>query len=216
MRQRALIHLVISVFLLASAAFAESSVNKSIHVDEGETVDHGLSSVNGGITVGSRAELLRSADTVNGGISIDDDARTRDLTTVNGSVRVGDRVTVDGDLRSVNGTVKSGQETVVTGTVATVNGVIELRGTTVYEDLRTINGRVVLDRGSRVQGDLVIEETHSRRWDSRRKPLEIELRDASVIEGDIDVRDQERKVVVRLSGGAAVMGQIRGAEVIRE
>lgn len=216
MRQKALAYIVASLFLLVSASFAESSVNKSIRVDDGETVERGLSSVNGSITVGSRAELQRSTETVNGSISVDDEARTRDLTTVNGSVRVRARVTVDGDLRSVNGTLESGEGTVVTGTVETVNGTVELTGTTVREDLRTINGRIVLDRGSRVHGDLVIEETRGHDWGSRRKPLEIELRDGSVIEGDVDVRDEDRKVIVRLSGGSAVMGQVRGAEVVNE
>ena len=216
MRLRSLACLFTCLFLLASVAVAKSSVNKSIRVDDGETVDSGLSSVNGAITVGSRAELQRSAETVNGGISVDDDSKTRDLSTVNGSVRVAQRVTVDGDLSSINGTVESGEGTVVTGTVETVNGTIELLGTTVHEDLRTINGRVVLDRGSRVRGDLVIEDTRSRDWNSRRKPLEIELRAGSVIEGDVDVRDKDREVIVRLSGGSAVMGQVRGAEVVNE
>ena len=216
MRQRTILYLAIFLFLLVSAAFAGATVNKSIHVDDGETVDRGLTSVNGSITVGSGAELLRSAETVNGSLSVKSEARTRDLSSVNGSVRVGRRVTVDGDLRSVNGTVRSAEETVVTGSVGTVNGTIELDGTTVQEDLQTINGRVVLDRGSRVLGDLVIEDTRSRDWSSRRKPLEIELRGGSVIEGDVDVRDKDRKVIVRLSGGSAVMGQVRGAEVVQE
>jgi len=216
MRPRALIYLATFVFVLASASFAGASVNKSIRVDDGETADHELNSVNGSITVGSRAELQRSAETVNGGIRVGDDSRTRDLVSVNGGIRVGDRVTVDGDLRSVNGSVEAGGETVVTGRLETVNGGIDLRGTKVEGNLQTVNGRVRLDRGSRVQGDLVIEGRNNHGWSSHSKPLVIELRDGSVIEGDVDVRDEDRKVVVRLSGGSAVKGQVRGAEVVQE
>lgn len=216
MRPRALVYLAIFVFVLASATFAGASVNKSIRVDDGETADHELNSVNGSITVGSRAELQRSAETVNGGITVGDDSRTRDLISVNGRVRVGDRVSVDGNLRSVNGAVEAGEETVVTGRVETVNGGIDLRGTTVQDDLQTVNGRVRLDRGSRILGDLVIEGRNNHGWSSHSKPLVIELRDGSVIEGDIDVRDEDRRVTVRLSGGSSVKGQVRGAEVVRE
>lgn len=216
MRQRVLFCLSTLVLVLASAALAGGSVNKSIRVGDGETADRALSSVNGSITVGSRAELSGSAETVNGGISVGDDSRTWDLTSVNGRVRIGARVTVDGDLSSVNGSVDSGEESVVTGRVETVNGGIELRGTTVQGDLQTVNGHVVLDRGSRVEGDLVVEGRNNHGWTSHQKPLVIELRDGSVVEGDVEVRDEDRKVTVRLSGGSAVNGQVRGAELVRE
>lgn len=216
MRQKALVYLVICVFLLISAPFAGATVNKSIRIGDGETVERGLSSVNGSINVGASADLLRSAETVNGSINIDEDAKTRDLSSVNGTVRVGARVTVDGDLSSVNGTIRGGDNSVVTGDVETVNGSIKLNGTTVHKNLRTINGRVVLDQGSSVQGDLIIEDSNSRHRNRHRKPLEIELRAGSTIEGDVDVRDEDRKVIIRLSGGSAVNGEVRGAEVVQE
>ncbi|MCP4901908.1 MAG: hypothetical protein GY906_33505 [bacterium] len=212
MRQKALVYFAI---FLATAAFAGASVNKSLYVADGETVERSLTSVNGSIAIGSNADLQGMAETVNGGITVDNDARTHDLASVNGKVRVGDRVTVDGDLRSVNGTIGAGDGTIITGGVETVNGSIKLIGTTVHQDLQTVNGHVLLDRGSRVQGDLVIEDSNSRSWE-RRKPLEIELRDGSVIEGNIEVLDEDLEVTVRLSGGATVMGQVRGAEVIQE
>lgn len=216
MRQKALVCLVSFVCLLVLAPLAGATVNKSIHIDEGETVERGLNSVNGSIKVGASADLQRSAETVNGSISIADDSRTRDLSSVNGTVRVGARVSVDGDLKSVNGSIHAGAGAEVSGGVETVNGSIKLRGATVQEDLRTINGSIVLDQGSRVQGDLIIDDTNSRNRNHRRKPLEIELRDGSVIEGAVDVRDKDRKVIIRMSGGSAVMGEVRGAEVVQE
>ena len=216
MPQRAFTYLAIFTLLLTCAASAGATVNKSIHVDDGERIDRKLSSVNGSINVGARAELERAASTVNGSISVEDGSRTRDLSSVNGTVRVREGVTVDGDVTTVNGTARSGRDTVVTGSVETVNGSIELLGTTVHEDLRTINGRVLLEGGTRVQGDLIVEETRNNGWNSRRKPLEIELRDGSVIEGNVDVRDEDRKVIVRLSGGSAVNGQVLGAKVVEE
>ena len=61
MPQRAFTYLVTLAFLLISAASAGATINKSIHVDDGERIDRKLSSVNGSINVGARAELEREA-----------------------------------------------------------------------------------------------------------------------------------------------------------
>jgi len=204
--------LLLTVGLLASSATADITINKSIRVADG-TKSGSLSSVNGSIDIGSDVEMLGGARSVNGGIRVGDDTQTEDLTSVNGRVRVGDRVTVDGDLYSVNGDIETGEGSQINGNVETVNGEIDLTGTTVYRDLETVHGGVTLDRESHIKGDLIIKKVHGNHNDNN-KPLEIDIRNGSVVEGNIDVEDDDRKVVVRLSSGGKVMGEIRGAEVI--
>jgi len=208
--------LVFSVILLATAsAFAETTINKSIRISDGQTVEHSLNSINGSINIGSGTEILGGTRSVNGGIKVGDDSRTENLYSVNGAIRVGDRVTIDGDLQTVNGTIGTGENTVVTGGVESVNGDADLVGTTVYADLQTVNGSLTLDRGSRIQGNVIVEESHGNNH-HRQKPLRIDIRNGSVVEGDIDILDKDREVIVRLSSGGTVVGQIRGAEVIEE
>lgn len=214
MMQRALAIFALGL-LITTAADAKSSVNKSVRVAAGEILDESVSSVNGSVDIGSGAEIGGSAKSVNGSVDVGDDARTRSVSSVNGSVDVGDRVSVDGDVTTVNGSLRVGRESTVAGSVETVNGRIDLRGAMVERDLRTKNGGIVLDDGAVVQGDILVESSRNRnRWN--KEPLEIKLRGGSSVEGDIRVdEDRSRKVLVILSEGSEVRGQIEGAEVIR-
>ncbi len=205
----------LAAFLLITAvAGARSSANSSVRLAAGETLSENLNSVNGSVTVGAEADLRGHAETVNGSVQVGDGARTRDLSSVNGGIRIGDRVTIDGDVESVNGSLRIGDQTTVSGHVETVNGGIDLNGAAIEHDVMTVNGRIVLDQNARVQGNIVVREY--RGWSGRRRTLEIHLRDGSNVAGDIVVEDGARKVRVTLSGGAAVQGQIHGAEVIQE
>ena len=159
--------------------------------------------------------MLGGARSVNGGIQVGDDTRTEDLTSVNGRVRVGERVTVDGDLYAVNGDIKSGEGSQINGNVETINGEIDLTGTIVNRDLETVHGGITLDRESHVKGDVIIKRVRGNHHDSN-KPLEIDIRNGYVVEGNIDVEDDDREVVVRLSSGGKVMVEIRGVEVISD
>lgn len=202
-----------ATLVITATAEARSTVNKSIKIGAGETVSDELSSVNGSVTVGSGAVLQDEASTVNGSLTIGDDVQAREISSVNGSVRIGDRATVDGDVSTVNGTLRAGEST-IQGEVSTVNGTIKLNGSTVERDIMTVNGRITLDRGTRVAGNLIIKETRGRNnWS---KPLKIELRGGSVVEGDVIVEDSDRKVEIRLLDGSSVGGKIEGADVVRD
>jgi hypothetical protein len=48
----------------------------------------------------------------------------------------------------------------------------------------------------------------------KKKGLEITISESSLVEGDIVVKDSDRKVKVILSGGGKVLGEIKNAEVI--
>ncbi len=198
---------------LLFALGCQAGVNRSFRVADGETVEGGFNTVNGSIRVGKDAEVKGSSHTVNGRISVEDGSKVGALASVNGSIRIDDKVTIEGDLDSVNGGVRCGSGTEVDGDVATVNGDIDLDGTVVDGSVETINGEVTLRGASQVKRDVVIERN---RGSSSRQTLEIRVLDGSVIEGDVIVKARQRKVKVILGGGGEVKGEIDGAEVVNE
>lgn len=218
MNRKPLFSLVLAslLLLLFCAVGAQASVNKSLSLAAGESSNDDMSSVNGGVTIGEGAHLEGDAETVNGSIKVGDDARVRQVGSVNGSVRLGMRVTVGGEVSTVNGSLRAEQGTVVEGDVETVNGSIALDGTTVRGNIQTVNGGVTLDSDSQVTGSIILPKNRgSNNW-SKRKVLEIRILDGSLVEGDIDNRDDRRPVRVVLEGGGAVNGEIHNAEVVRE
>lgn len=188
-----------------------TSVNQSINVGDGEKRTGTLQSVNGSITLGRGCEVDGKCRTVNGGIRVGDDSTVGDLGTVNGGVTLGRDVTVNGDVDTVNGAVRCGRGAAVGGEISTVNGEIVLENTTVARDVRTHNGDILLRDQSRVGGDLVVEK--SRGSNSFRRELRIEIGDGSVVEGDVVVRDDDIDVVLYLSGGGTVKGEVIGAKI---
>jgi len=172
--------------LLAVPAFG-ASINKSLHVDDGEEsggattvngsvtvgtdaiVTGGLRTVNGSIRVGS-GSTIKNANTVNGRLDIGEGVEARNLGTVNGAVVIGEKTSVDGDVSTVNGSIKMEKSVVVAGEVGNVNGKISIRGARVEGDVKTVNGDVLL-RDTVIEGDLRIEEPSM--WsstDKKRKP----------------------------------------------
>jgi len=187
------------------------SVNRSLHLADGETTDSGLTTVNGSIRVGADCEVRGTCRTVNGSVRVDEGSRVADLATVNGSVELAEKVTVNGDVETVNGSIECGSGTTVDGNVANVNGRIRLHGTTVQGHVRTHNGSIGLLDGTRVAKDVVIEHSGHTSGD---RTLEIEISGGSVVEGDVDARDSGRDVQVILESGSEVQGEILGAEII--
>jgi hypothetical protein len=199
--------------LLASAPLAAASVNRSISVGDGQAVPGGLSSVNGSIRIGAGAEVHGGSRSVNGSISVKTQARVGNLETVNGRISLGDGAVVAGSITSVNGSVVAGG-TEIEGDIVNVNGSVTLEATTVGGSLRTHNGRVTLDGGSRLLGDLVIKQSRGLGREHER-PLEIHLRDGSVIEGDLRREPGARPVRVYLDAGSRILGTTAGAELIQ-
>lgn len=190
-----------------------SSVNRSIHIRNGETVHHSLNSVNGSVIVGSDCVIKGNCRSVNGRIEVGRNSRVGDLQTVNGRISVESNVEVDGDIESINGSVSCDPGVKIRGKIASINGSIDLDSTEVRRDLVTYNGPITLSNNSVVQRDIIIKDSKSRS-DSRR-PLKIRIEDGSIVEGDIIVRDEDKKVEVYLSDGGKIMGRIERAEVIR-
>jgi DUF4097 and DUF4098 domain-containing protein YvlB len=216
LHSRALTVLTFAVLLLAGAIGAQASVNKSIRVDDGETIHRDLSSVNGSIRAGDQADIRGEVSTVNGRIALGDDCQTRELSTVNGSITIGRRGNVDGDMEAVNGSLRADAGTTIRGNVTTVNGSIDLRGATVGRDVETVNGSISLDEGTIVEGNVIIEDAGRRSWSwGKQKPLEIEISGGSVVKGKVENLDDEREVIVILRDGSAVEGELLGVTVER-
>lgn len=210
-KQKTILFFLVLSFILFCGC--DVSVNRSIYVRDGEK-SGGQTSVNGSIHVGSRCQVDGNCRTVNGSIQVGDDSRVRGLDTVNGRISIAARVDVDGNAKTVNGSITCGSGSKIHGRLSTVNGRIELKNTEVDEEISTVNGDILLLAKSLVRGDIIIKGSHGHFFDHQR--LEIRIRDGSLVEGGIIVRDSDVEVKVYLSKDSIVKGEIKNAQVIKE
>ncbi|MFQ5675608.1 MAG: hypothetical protein ACE5G1_06885 [bacterium] len=189
-------------------------INKTVHIEDGDTHRGSINSVNGGIIIGKNAVLRGTGRSVNGRIEVGDGSEAQDLQTVNGRIRIGREVRIDGDVESVNGSIRSRAGTTIDGKVAAINGRIELERTIVERDIHTTNGDVTLSDNTRIKGDIVVEGRGKNFGDRVR--VDIRISGNSVVEGDVIVDDKKKDVRVYLSDGGKVLGEIKDAEVIKE
>lgn len=207
-----LAHALLLLAVIALTAGCNASVNKSIRIADGESVTGDLTSVNGSINVGNNAQVKGNAQTVNGRIRVGDSVQIGRLSTVNGGIDIGGQTQVGGDVESVNGSVECEAGSTIEGDIQTVNGRVLLEGTTVNGEIETRNGAVLLTDGTRVGRDVRIE---GRTSGFSGGSLEIRLTGGSVIEGDLIVEDEDRKVRLTVDETSEVKGQIRGVEMTR-
>jgi len=150
---------------------------------------------------------LREISRVNQGISIEGAERVGDVSSVNGRIRVGSDVTVQGSLETVNGSIRTGSGTHVEKAIETVNGSISVRNTQVGEDIETANGNIELLNGSVVAGDLIVRGKHQwwdRLFDFSRKRPDITIDGDSRVLGDIHLYQEVDLHISR----DAVVGEI--------
>ena len=212
MMKRKCLFLILTVSLILFVS-CNIRVNKSITIEDGDTVRSSLTTVNGNIRVGSECEIRGACRSVNGNIRIGDNSDVKSLQAVNGSIHLDEDVYVSGKIESVNGSVQCQMGVEIRGKIRTVNGRIELMKTRVRDDVTTYNGPILLADQSVIQGDVIVNEAKGSRRD-RVRPLRIEIRDNSVVDGDIIVKDNARNVKVYLSGGGEVKGRIVNAELM--
>lgn len=205
--------LLLCLFLSSCLLSGESTINKSIHVEDGAIKVDDLSSVNGSIKIGENCQVRGSCSTVNGSITVDDKSVVEDVSSVNGSVRIGQDCTIEGDAQTVNGDIYIEAGTKVEGEVQSVNGKIELEGVDVRRNLETINGGITLADKTIVGGDIIVKDNKG--TSSRKRRLKIYLENKSVVEGDVVVEDRDIEVTVYISGGSEVKGEVINAEVVR-
>ena len=116
---------------------------------------------------------------------------------------------MEGDIATVNGGITLASGTKVSDAVATVNGNVVLDNATVHGSVTLTNGDLEMINASVVGEDVVLKSGKGS------APPEIRIEGGSVVEGDIVVRGR-KGVVVYLSDGGDVRGEIRGAEVVRD
>jgi len=190
------------------------SVNKTIRIDDGETVRRSLNSVNGNVIIGDDCVIRDDCRSVNGRVEIGRNSETRDLESVNGQVEIAKNVKINGDVSCINGSVTCDNGVKIDGEIYSINGSIDISKTEVEDNIETYNGNITLRSESIVHGDIIIKRNKGK--SDRRRQLKIRIMQDSVVEGDIIVRDKRIDVDVYLSRGGKVNGKIENAEVIRE
>ena len=232
MRKKRLLLLALFLAALLVLPGCNISVNKSIYVDDGETINHGQKTVNGSIYIGSNCKVRGSCSTVNGKIKVGSNSEVRALRTVNMGITIGENsyadgnvstvngsilcragVKIDGDASTINGAVTCETGGKINGDTTTINGKIDLKKTVVKEDIQTHNGNITLTEGTIVYGDIIIKR--STRLTRRHRKLKIRIADGSVVKGDIINRDRDLEVKVYLETGGSVIGRVERAEVIK-
>lgn len=189
------------------------SVNKSIQIEDGETVRNDLSSVNGNITIGDNCKVLGDCNSVNGAAEMGEDSQVDGISTVNGSISVGKNSVVHEDLESVNGSITCEAGVKVRGEINSINGSIELFNTEVENNITTMNGSISLNDQTLVMGNIEVEVKG--KILSGNPKVKIHIRDHSVVEGDI-IGDEDAIVEVYLEKGSEVKGKIRNAQLVEE
>ncbi len=137
-----------------------------------------ISRINGTINVESE-ERVGDVSTVNGSASLARGSSASEVTTVNGGIDISDQVSIN-HAETVNGGIRVGEGVTVSGSLESVNGGIRTNsGTVVENQIETVNGRIRL---SSTQVGNNIETSNG----------DIDIRDGSVVEGDIVVHGRKR------------------------
>ena len=133
---------------------------------------------------------------------IEDDVKLGSASTVNGSLKIGEGVTIARQASTVNGGVTLANRSRVGGDVSTVSGGIEIRGAEVAGKLITVNGDIDLTDGSRVLGGIHIKKNGGTNWGWGGKDMpEVHICSTCVVEGELRF---DRPVELRVDPGAKI------------
>ncbi|MCK5147336.1 hypothetical protein KAR48_11305 [bacterium] len=205
-----------SIILLFLAAFVlggcNTSINKSVYVEDGERRRSGLTSINGNVTIGDECVIRGTCRSVNGTIRIGWNSKTGGLQAVNGSITVGKETNINGSIRSVNGSVRCSRDVTIRGDINSVNGDIKITATRVEEDIVTRNGDIDILDGSEVDGDIRIKR---RKGSKNFKHITIHISGNSIVHGDIINEDRHTDVSVILKEGGRINGITKNVELIK-
>ncbi len=99
------------------------------------------------------ALALASCISINSDVVVPDGETVDEISSVNGSVRVGVASIVEGDITSVNGSVSTSERSQA-GEIGTVNGKVEIGPESVTKDIDTVNGSIQIGARAMVDGDV--------------------------------------------------------------
>lgn len=142
------------------------------HVEANEVQD--ISKVNSAIRIDAN-EHVGDVSSVNGSIRIKEGAKASDVDTVNGGIDIEDGAQIR-TAGTVNGGISVGESVTVKGSLETVNGGINVgEGSEVTDTVSTVNGTI------RLRNVHVGEDVKTANGD-------IEIKDGSVIDGDVIIK----------------------------
>lgn len=215
--------ILFTVVLAACGALADGFT-----LEDGASLDGGISVVNGRIDVGRNCQVAGAVKSVNGGIQIGSGSQVERIENVNGVIEVAANSTVDGSIGNVNGGIRLAENVQVGGPIETVNGRIETAaGTVIDGQIQSVNGRinltgtraaglvtynssVTVGPDSHLSGPLQIKRSRGMNFDGSAAPR-IVIAAGSRIDGELSF---ERTVELHVHE-TAVIGEVSGAEIIR-
>ncbi len=201
-----LLGLALAFPLLASAQDDIDKLNGTARVEAGQHAGD-VSTVNGAVRIGDGA-VVDDASTVNGSVELGDKAQAATVETVNGSVSLGRDSRVSGKVEAVNGSVRLARGADVSGHLSNVNGAITLDAAHVGGGIETVSGDIDVGADSKVEGGILVDETHGFHFGERRAP-HVVIGPHAVVQGTLEFR---RKVRLDVSDSAQI-GPVKGATV---
>ena len=205
--------LVATLLLMAGCDF---SVNESYHLRDGEKRNTGMNTVNGTIDIGANCVVRGTCRTVNGEISVGQNSVIKEIQTVNGNIEIGENVTVKRDIKTVTSDIFCDKGSNISGGIVAINAKIKLKGSRVKEDIEILVGKIELLEDTEVHGSIIVGKPDAHYKFDETAKIEIYIADGAVIDGDIDIQQDQFEARVYLAAGGKVAGEIYGAEVIRE
>ncbi|MGH8264771.1 MAG: hypothetical protein ACRETU_11710 [Steroidobacterales bacterium] len=165
-----------------------------------------FSKVNGSVEVAAGRKVNDDVSTVNGSVSIGDGAAVDDASTVNGSIHLGPRASAH-ELSAVNGRLTLDQDSTVNGAVSNVNGDIRIAGAHVGGNIETYNGDIDVGANARIDGDIIVKKSRSSWFSFHEKAPRIVVGPGAVVNGTMRF---EREVELYVSDKATI-GAVVGA-----
>ena len=149
---------------------------------------------------------------MNGEIEVENNVKIGELSTVNGSVDIGEDVAVERNASTVNGGIELGKRSRVGGNVTTMNGGIEIGGGEVGGQIVTTKGDIELTDGARVHGGIHVKKNNGSDWGwGKDDPPKVHICSTCVVDGDLQF---DRPVELRVDDGAKI-GKVIGENVTR-
>ena len=217
----ALTVLVANPGLMQSAqASGQTSVNRSVSVNANSDADD-ASSVNGELELSAGAIKLGGNNTVKG------------ISSVNGDIKSGKSLHVNGDISSVNGDISLALDSHISGEITTVNGELNYAGGSVGKDINTVNGDLELGtvtvqgnifttwgdvvlNGAAVMGELRVKKPRmSNWWGKNPQPPRIVIGAGARVAGVITLEQPAKIFVHQDAQIPTISGEMIGGAVVR-
>lgn len=225
--------IAITIIGYSVSLLGQSSISKDILIGPGKVSERDVSTVSGDITIGKNARVQGSIETVSGDIEIAVKAKIKDVSSVSGDISIGKNATcnslesvsgdillyegctVDGSIETVSGDITGNGGCEIFKNIESVSGDVELDDTRLRGDIETVSGDISLFNGSLVEGDIIINRKHDLMMSAMSR-VKVVIDMNSLVKGSIRVKEKDTNVIVYLSNGGKVRGEIINAEVIEQ